>query len=81
MYTTKQRIKDQVLLNTGKYILHNIKNTQETVEQACKILWRTSDDLLKQFRMETLADLEKTRTNSDDNRRCGDQKEPQHEGH
>jgi hypothetical protein len=52
-------IKDQVLLNTGKSILNDIKTTQKIVEKACKRLWRTSDDLLEQFRMETLEYLEK----------------------
>jgi DNA repair exonuclease SbcCD ATPase subunit len=54
VYTTKQRIKYQVLLNTGKSILNDIKTTQEIVEKSCKILWRTSDNLLEQFGMETL---------------------------
>jgi hypothetical protein len=53
IYTTKQRIKDQVLLNTGRYIMNDVKSTQEAVGKACKRLWRASDSLLEQFGMDT----------------------------
>jgi hypothetical protein len=81
VYTTKQKIKDQMLLNAGKYSLNNMKSTQEMVEQACRRLWRASDDLLEQFRMETMEDLEKVRVFSHNDRRCRKQKEPEQKSH
>ena len=38
--------------------MSDIKDTQEEVGRAYKILWSTSDNLLEQFRMDTLVDLE-----------------------
>jgi hypothetical protein len=59
MYTDKQKIKDQILLDTGKSILNNMENTQMKVDQASRKLWRAVEELLEQFRMENRADLGK----------------------
>ena len=36
IYTTEKIIKDQSLLTTGRYIMNDVKSTQEAVEKACK---------------------------------------------
>jgi hypothetical protein len=58
VYTTKKNIKEKAILDTRTSIMSNIKDTQEEVGRAYKILWSTSDNLLEQFRMDTLVDLE-----------------------
>jgi hypothetical protein len=40
-------------------IIKDIKNTQEKVSITSKELWKSSDNLLTQFRMDPLRDLEK----------------------
>jgi hypothetical protein len=51
-------IKDQFQFNTEKSIMRDIKSTQEAVRRACKKLWRESDNILEQFAMDTMSDLE-----------------------
>jgi hypothetical protein len=58
VYTTKKNIKEKVILDTKRSIMSDIKDTQEEVGRSYKILWSTSDNLLEQFRMDTLVDLE-----------------------
>jgi hypothetical protein len=39
--------------------MSDIKRTQEAVRRACKKLWRESYNILEQFGMDTMEDLEK----------------------
>jgi hypothetical protein len=58
VYTTKKNIKEKAILDTRTSIMSDIKDTQEEVGRAYKILWSKLDNLLEQFRMDTLVDLE-----------------------
>jgi len=44
-------MKGQVLFDTWKLLLQDIRTIQGTVTKAYKILWNASDDLLEEFKM------------------------------
>jgi hypothetical protein len=52
MYIEKKKIKYQILLNKGKYILNNMENNQMEVDKDRRKLWRAAQEILEQFRME-----------------------------
>jgi hypothetical protein len=54
VYTSRKNIKDQVLFDTWKPLLNDIKSTHEAVNKACKILWNASDSLLEEFGMDVM---------------------------
>jgi hypothetical protein len=58
VYTDKEKIKYQVLLDTWNPIVNDIKSTQEAVKKTCKILWRASNSILEEFGMDIMAYLE-----------------------
>jgi hypothetical protein len=58
LYTTRKKIKDQVLFDTWKPLLEYIRNIQKTMTNAYKRLWNASDELLEEFIMQIMPNID-----------------------
>jgi hypothetical protein len=58
LYTTKQKIKYQVLFDTWKPLLEDIKRIQKTVTKTYKRLWNAYDELLEEFGMDIMPNID-----------------------
>jgi hypothetical protein len=58
LYTTRNKIKDQVLFDPWKPLLEDIQSIQKIVTKAYKKLWNASNDLLEEFRMEIMPNID-----------------------
>jgi hypothetical protein len=58
LYTARQKIKDQVLFDTWKPLLEDIKSIQKIVKNSYKRLWNASDELLEEFEMDIMPNID-----------------------
>jgi hypothetical protein len=58
LYTTRQKIKDQVLFDTWKPLLEDIQSIQKIVTKEYKRLWNASNEILEEFIMEIMPNID-----------------------
>lgn len=57
-YSAKQKMKNQIPIDSCKEIFDEVKEAKEMATKACFMIWRSSDEILEDYKMETMARLE-----------------------
>jgi hypothetical protein len=58
IYSAKHKMKNQILFDSYKEIFDEVKEAQEMATKACIRIWKSSDEDIRIFQMETMTHLE-----------------------